>query len=190
MSYFESSVRVPLLLSYPDKFAPHHVSQNVSTLDILPTMCDLVGSKPADYLPMDGTSLLPHLEGRPGHDTVIAEYTGEGTINPLMMIRRGPWKYTTCPTDGPQLFNLEKDPLELNDLARSLAKKTVLTPDDEKAKAVFEAFEAEAKERWDFDALTAQVLLSQRRRRVTWSALKVGRFDSWDYNPQDDGREK
>lgn len=194
MNYFEPSVRVPLLVSYPSLFTPHRVSQNVSTLDILPTMCDFVGTKPSPGLPMDGLSLLPHLEGREGHDTVIAEYTGEGTISPLMMIRRGPWKYVTCPTDGSMLFNLAADPLELNDLVKLIHKKRTLsaplTPEDEEAVAVFEAFEEEARQRWDFDAITKEVLQSQRQRRLVWGALKRGQFTSWDFNPQDDGREK
>ncbi|ORY57145.1 alkaline-phosphatase-like protein [Pseudomassariella vexata] len=183
MSYFESSVRVPLLLSYPQQFEPHRVKENVSTLDILPTLCDLVGTKPAPELPMDGLSLLPHLQSRGGHDTVISEYTGEGTIAPLMMIRRGPWKYITCPTDAPQLFNLERDPLELVNLAQLVDKSDNLTPEEEEAKLKFAKFEHEAKARWDFDAITKDVLLSQRKRRVVWSALTKGRFDSWDYNP-------
>lgn len=190
MSYFEGSVRVPMLISYPKWFAPHRVTQNVSTLDILPTMCDLVGTKPDPTFPMDGLSMMPHLLGQEGgHDTVIAEYTGEGTIAPLMMIRRGPWKYTTCPTDGPQLFNLDNDPYELNDLAKGLAKKRAnLSADDQKVKEVFDAFEAEAKERWDFDDITKKVLLSQRQRKLVWQALKIGQFTSWDFNPDDDGR--
>lgn len=190
MSYFEASVRVPLLVSYPKQFQPHRVSANVSTLDILPTMCDLVGTKPLAGLPMDGTSLLAHLEGREGHDTVIAEYTGEGTVSPLMMIRRGPWKYIICPADGSQLFNLENDPLELKDLAKALRKLTTLSEEDEKIKAVFDAFEEEARGRWDFETITETVLLSQRKRRLVWSALQKGHFTSWDHNPIDDGREK
>ncbi|KAI1739143.1 choline-sulfatase [Xylaria scruposa] len=190
MSYFESSVRVPLLVSDPRRFTPHRVKENVSTLDILPTLCDIVGTKLIPGLPMDGTSLLPHLEGRPGHDTVIAEYTGEGTISPLMMIRRGPWKYITCPTDAPQLFNLEKDPLELVNLAELASKTEGLTADEEEAKAKFEKFEAESKARWDFEAITESVLLSQRTRRLVWDALKVGKFDPWDYNPNDNGTNK
>ncbi|KAK4191843.1 alkaline-phosphatase-like protein [Podospora australis] len=187
MSYFESSVRVPLLVSYPKQFAPRRVTQNVSTLDILPTMCDLVGTKPHPLLPMDGVSLLPHLEGRSeeGHDEVFAEYTGEGTVRPLMMIKRGKWKYITCPADGSQLFDLESDPLEIHDLVKEGAVGT-----DEEIKRVFEGFEKEARDKWDFDDITKQVLHSQRKRRLVWGALTKGKFTSWDYNPEDDGREK
>lgn len=190
MSYFESSVRVPMLISYPKWFEPHRVTENVSTLDILPTMCDLVGTKPIEGLPMDGLSLLPHLKGEGGHDTVFAEYTGEGTVSPLMMIRRGPWKYVICPADGSQLYNLDTDPSELNDLAKGLNKKTTLSAEDEKVRAVFDAFEAEARARWDFEQITEDVLVSQRKRRLVWSALKRGQFTSWDFDPIDDGREK
>lgn len=187
MNYFEGSVRVPLLVSYPKWFEPRRVGENVSTLDILPTMCDLVGTKPHPLLPMDGVSLLPHLEGRSeeGHDEVFAEYTGEGTVRPLMMIRRGKWKYITCPADGPQLFNLEADPLEVHDLVKEGVVQT-----DEKVKTLFEGFEKEAKEKWDFDDITKQVLHSQRKRRFVWGALTKGKYTSWDFNPEDDGREK
>lgn len=189
MSYFESSVRVPLLVHYPKWFEPHRVSRNVSTLDLLPTICDLIGTKPMPNLPMDGISMMPHLQGKDGHDTVFAEYAGEGTVRPMMMIRRGPWKYITCPADEPQFYNLQRDPLELDNLAR-LVKVAPQTPDQEEAKAMFEQYDAEAKAKWDFDAITAQVLQSQRSRRLVWDALKQGTFTSWDYDPVDDGRKK
>lgn len=189
MSYFESSVRVPMFIHHPHQFEPHRVSQNVSTLDILPTMCDLVGTKPHPDLPMDGVSLLPHLEGQEGHDKVYAEYTGEGTIAPLMMIREGPWKFITCPTDGIQLFNLQNDPREVKDLAK-LTKETAQSEEDKQALAKLGEYVAESNKRWDFDAITKQVLQSQRQRRLVWGSLKQGAFTSWDFNPNDDGRLK
>ncbi|CAH0056726.1 unnamed protein product [Clonostachys solani] len=189
MSYFESSVRVPLLVNYPKWFEPHRVSKNVSTLDILPTVCDLAGTKPSPYLPMDGVSMMPHLQGKEGHDEVFAEYTGEGTVRPLFMIRRGPWKYITCPADEPQLFNLARDPDELDNLAR-FRKIEPKTPEEQEAKEKFNQMKAEADDRWDYDAITAEVFHSQRRRRVVWDALKLGSFTSWDFNPEDDGRQK
>ncbi|KFA64846.1 hypothetical protein S40285_09042 [Stachybotrys chlorohalonatus IBT 40285] len=189
MSYFESSVRVPLLINYPKWFQPHRVSENVSTLDLLPTICDLIGTKPAAALPMDGVSMMPLLQGKPGNDTVYAEYTGEGTVRPMMMIKDGPWKLISCPADEPQFFNLERDPHELDNLAR-FRKIQPQTPEEEEAKLAYEKYNAEAMARWDFDAITAQVLQSQRSRRVVWDALKIGAFTSWDFDPTDDGRQK
>lgn len=179
-----------MLISYPQRFTPHRVKQNVSTLDLLPTLCDLVDTKPIPGLPMDGISLLPHLEGKEGHDTVIAEYAGEGTITPLAMIRRGPWKYITCPSDPPQLFNLERDPHELINLAEVVHKKEALTAEEKEAKEKFEKFTAEAEARWNFKAITDSVFMVQRQRRLVWSALQKGKFTPWDYNPNDDGTNK
>ncbi|RFU31509.1 hypothetical protein B7463_g4829, partial [Scytalidium lignicola] len=188
MSYFENSVRVPLLVHHPKAFKPHRVSANVSTLDILPTLVDLAGTKLWPRLPMDGSSLLPHLQNVPGgSDTVFAEYCGEGTVAPMMMIRRGPWKFTICPADKPQLFNLANDPAELHNLATLPVNDPLVTPEVTK---VLEAFHAEAAAKWDFDRITEDVLLSQRERRLVWSALRVGKFTSWDHNPEDDGRKK
>ncbi|PMD41178.1 choline-sulfatase [Hyaloscypha variabilis F] len=188
MSYFEASVRVPLLIHAPKLFAPHRVSANVSTLDILPTLVDLAGTKLWPNLPMDGNSLLPHLENRAGgSDTVYAEYCGEGTIAPLMMIRRGDWKYITCPADPDQLYNLSSDPLEKVNLALLPAKHPLHTTD---VATVLAAFQAEAAAKWDMPTITSQVLHSQRQRRLVWTALRTGKFTSWDYNPEDDGRDK
>lgn len=186
MSYFESSVRVPLLVHYPALFPARHVSQNVSTLDILPTLVDLAGTALLPTLPIDGHSLHPFLVGGAANtaaDSTYAEYCGEGTVAPLMMIRRGPWKYITCPVDPDQLYNLSLDPLELTNLASS-AKTTPA------AAATLAAFRAEAARKWDFPAITAAVHRSQRQRRLVWSALRTGAYTSWDFDPVDDGREK
>lgn len=186
MSYFEASVRVPLMVHYPKRFTTRRVPENVSILDILPTLVDLTGIKLNPYLPMDGTSLLPQLLGISGHDTVFAEYCGEGTIAPMMMIRRGPWKYITCPADPPQLFNVKDDPLESKILAQ--AKKTINTTGA--IGKLLEEFAQEAAEKWEFQRISDDVRASQRQRRFVWGALKQGKFTSWDYDPIDDGREK
>ena len=182
MSWYEGSARVPLLISYPPRFEHTVVSQNVSTLDILPTLVDLVGGQMESRLPIDGHTLVPQLRGQNGVDTVYGEYAGEGTVAPLMMIKRGPWKYVTCPEDPPQLFNLELDPKELRNL--------MTVTDDAKIVQMAESFTKEANERWDMDKIHQDVLHSQRSRRLCWEALKQGRFQSWDYQPKDDAREK
>lgn len=140
---------------------------------------------------MDGLSLLPHLLGKSGgHDTVFAEYAGEGTVAPMMMIRRGPWKYITCPADPDQLYNLRNDPKELINLAQ-IGKQHIQESNGAiETSAILDAFRREAAAKWDFKKLTADILLSQRQRRFVWGALKQGKFTSWDYDPIDDGREK
>lgn len=156
-------------------------------MDILPTLVDLVGGEMDTRLPMDGHSLLPYLSGtqsrkNTGEDTVYGEYAGEGTIAPIMMIRRGPWKFVTCPADPYQLFNLGNDPKELVNLMQK--------EQDPHTREIADAFIAEAHARWDFPAIHAEVLKSQRTRRLCWDALRQGRFESWDYQPRDDAREK
>ena len=181
MSYFESSVRVPMLFSYPKQWTPRHVSQSVSTLDIMPTLVEVVGSRLIPGLPVDGGSIAPYLRGGKSHDNVFAEYMGEGTIAPMMMIRRGPWKYICCPADPDLFYNLATDPDEINNLTKS---------EDPEIKAMYESFLAEAKAKWDMDTITKDVVMRQRARRFCFSALKQGKWTSWDYEVPESSKDK
>src|SRR6185369_8267304 len=67
--------------------------------------------------PIDGKSLLGTLSGGTPHDEAIGEYCGEGALAPLMMIRRGPWKFVHTLGDPDQLYDLTADPLERANLA-------------------------------------------------------------------------
>lgn len=180
MSFFEDSVRVPMLIHSPKRFSAKRVAESVSTMDLLPTFVDMATHSAAtDYvMPIQGRSLLPHLEGKGGHDEVIGEYYGEGTIAPLFMIRRGDYKYICCDQDPDQLFNLKSDPLELNNLAQ-----------DDEHQDLINTLRAEAAERWDHKALTQAVLVSQRRRRLVVSALNKGKRKTWDHQPVFDSSE-
>lgn len=185
MSFFEGSTRVPLMISDPRRLAPKHIHQNVSNIDILPTLVDLVNGSLDTRLPMDGNSLVPYLNGNANgmakYDTVYGEYCGEGTVAPLMMIRSGNWKLVVCPVDPPQFFNTKNDPHELHNLATST---------DPAIQEVFFSFMRDANARWDFTAIHNQVLTSQRMRRVCWDALRQGRFESWDYQPNEQASNK
>lgn len=175
MSYFEDAARVPMIVCAPKHFAAGRVKASVSTMDLLPTFVDwATQSQGVDYaMPIDGRSLMPHLKGQAnGHDEVIGEYFGEGAIAPLFMIRRGPYKFVHCAIDPDQLYDLEQDPLELNNLAQDTAYKEVLL-----------AFQEEAKQRWDVPELTRQVLISQRRRRLIVKAFGQGKNVAWDHQP-------
>jgi choline-sulfatase len=105
-------------------------------------------------------------------DTVLGEYLAEGTLAPMVMIRRGAYKYVRCPGDPDQLFDLSSDPRELNDLAGSPAHTNVLR-----------GFREESDERWDLDELHRSVTDSQHRRHRVVGALSIGRPTTWDYEP-------
>jgi choline-sulfatase len=172
MHWFEMSSRVPLLVHAPKRFAAHRVNQSVSTLDLLPTLVELAGGQVDHSLELEGHSLLPHLQGKGGHDEVLGEYMAEGSVSPLMMIRRGPWKFVYSEQDPLLLFNLDSDPQERQNLAESSEHRGILA-----------GFVAEARERWDIPAIHAATLASQRRRRLVAEALSQGTLTSWDHQP-------
>jgi choline-sulfatase len=174
MTFFEGSVRVPLVVHAPGRFVPRRVSASVSMIDLAPTFLDLTGSPP---LPggIEGRSLLPHLEGLPGHDEVHAEYLAEGALAPIVMIRKGRYKFIHSPADPDQLHDLSQDPDELVNLA-----------DDPSAGDIVVGMRREVRERWDLPALHESVVESQDRRRFIQRALSTGALTSWDFQPVSD----
>ena len=140
MNWFEMSGRVPLLVHAPSRFPPRRITENVSTMDLMPTFVELASAKVLSYLPVDGLSLMPHLTNsqQPKSDTVIGEFMGEGTLAPLVMIRRGRFKFVYCPIDPPQLYDLIDDPLELNNLAKGFAASVQVPQEDSDPSDYFE----------------------------------------------------
>lgn len=179
MTFFEGSVRVPLVVHAPRRFAPRRVGAAVSLMDLLPTFLDLTGTEPLPT-PVEGRSLLPHLEGRGGGpDEVLGEYLAEGALAPIVMIRRGRHKFVHSPADPDQLHDLERDPDELTNLAEAPETRDLVA-----------AFREEVAARWDLAALHREVLESQRRRRFVFEALRHGRLTHWDYQPFEDASQR
>jgi choline-sulfatase len=179
MSFFEWSARVPLIVHAPGRFAARHVQRPVSLVDLLPTLVEIAaaGSTPGYAAPLDGQSLLPllHGNGTAGDHVVLGELLGEGAIAPLVMVRRGRYKYIFSQPDPEQLYDLEADPHELNNLA-SQGEYEALRRD----------FYDEVLRRWDLAAVHQEVIASQRRRRLVHEALMRGRHTSWDFQPWHD----
>jgi choline-sulfatase len=174
MNFFEPACRIPLIVSAPGRFASRRSPALVSLLDIMPTLRELSGDeRPAHYaVPVDGRSLVPELAGRDAPGEVIGEYLGEAAIAPVVMIRRGRHKFIHSPADPDQLFDLVSDPDERHNLAADKAQQSALA-----------GFQAEASSRWSLPQLHQDVLASQRRRHLVYSALREGRYAPWDYQP-------
>jgi len=172
MHWFEMSARVPLLVYAPGQFKAGRVTSAVSTADLLPTFVEMAQGTLQDELPLDGRSLMPHLQGQGGHDEVFGEYMAEGTIGPLMMIRRGAYKFIYSEDDPCLLYDVHNDPKEQEELSQSADHRDL-----------FDAFLAEARAKWDIPAIHHQVLASQRRRRFVAQSLALGKLKSWDHQP-------
>ena len=171
MSFFEGACRVPLVVSAPGRFAPGRVAASVSLVDVLPTLVELAGGDVGRLASaVDGRSLVPHLDGTGGHDEALGEYLAEGAVAPLVMLRRGRWKFVHSPADPDQLYDLDGDPEELHNRAGDAAD-------------VVAAFRGEVARRWDLVGLDRAVRDSQRRRRLVDAALMTGVTKPWDYQP-------
>ncbi|WP_417770091.1 choline-sulfatase [Stappia sp.] len=172
MSFFEGSARVPLMVCAPG-LAPGRIAAPVSTLDVAPTLCALAGVALDEVAPWtDGESLLPLATGAPRTSPVAMEYAAEASYAPLVALRQGQWKYTSCRLDPEQLFDLDADPDELSNLAGDPAHGEILAH-----------FRALAESRWDLDRFDKEIRQSQARRLVVYEALRNGAHFPWDYQP-------
>lgn len=132
-TFYEGSVRIPLLFEGAGVAGGQRVGTPASILDIGPTLCEAAGAAPPPS--QDGISLLDRVRNpgnAPAPDrAVVSEWTQrfQDDIVTGRMVRRGPWKLIHFEhADMPdQLFHLEDDPDEManrveteSDVRRSL----------------------------------------------------------------------
>ncbi len=171
--FFQDSVRVPLILAGPEH-SPRRVRENVSLVDLLPTFLDIAdqsGSlEPVE--PIAGRSIIPLASGdaRGWPDVVFSEMTCEGVVEPVMMVKQGPYKYIYSSSTEPLLFDLDADPLEMVNLAGQTR-----TAEQESA------LRGLADEAWgDLTELRARIVRNQKTRLLVREALEQGEVFSWD----------
>ncbi len=133
-TFYEESIKVPVILSWPGRLPEgvkfRHV---VSLMDLAQTLVEALGG---EQLPdTDGRGFWRQLSDpeAPWIDEVFAEYCTDGVPDwtggdavRQRMIRRGAWKLIYYRGHRAQLFNLEDDPDEINDLALSPAHATIV----------------------------------------------------------------
>ena len=155
--FFEWAAHVPFIVVAPDRFKPSKVAQNISLIDLMPTLLDLASeSEFTGYAaPCDGTSLVPALNGDTSamSDVAISEFAADGSTGPSRMVKKGNWKLMWLEGQDTLLYDVKADPKELNNLA------------GQPAHAVIEAELSEILfDRWDPDALRTEIRASQERR--------------------------
>jgi cytochrome c-type biogenesis protein CcmH/NrfG len=117
---YDTTLRVPLVISGPAVPAGTRVGDAVTLADVAPTIMRLVG---APMMDVDGVDLSPAFGGAalPRREQYAESFAPlvEFGWAPLRSVRSGPWKLIAAPK--PELFDVEKDPGEQTNLAASQA---------------------------------------------------------------------
>ena len=158
--FYEPAVRVPLMLRLPSD-EKGRVAENVSLVDVLPTLLEVAGLETPIDLPGDSllriarhhanetTAEAHHHDDRyrrTSERAVLSEYHHMGMLNAGFMLKRGDYKLCHYVGSEPQLFNVAVDPLENDDLASKpeyaairsemeVALHGVVNPEQEDARA-------------------------------------------------------
>jgi len=119
---YQTTLAVPLILRGPGLAPGTRLTHLARTVDVFPTVVELLGLALPEGAELSGQSLVAALRGRPVPSEPLAYAE---TLVPLLhfgwsdlrAVRRGPWKYIQAPR--PELYDLGADPKELNDLAGS-----------------------------------------------------------------------
>jgi arylsulfatase A-like enzyme len=119
-SVYEGGLRVPFVISWPEKFKPSVCNEPVISLDIMPTICAALGiDLPKDRI-YDGKNILPAIKRKlkkPLHD----ELYWDGNDN-RWAVRQGDWKLVFV-KNSYELYNLKADIGEKNNLAAKYPEK-------------------------------------------------------------------
>lgn len=172
MSFYEGSARVPLMISTPE-MAPGLIETPVSTIDVCPTLSELAGLDIEAFKPWTTGESLVHLgQGGTRETPVAMEYAAEASYAPMVSLRHEKWKFNRCTLDPDQLFDLDLDPYEIDNLA-----------DDPNFAVIRQQFVDICNARWDLQRFDQEIRASQARRWIVYEALRQGGYYPWDYQP-------
>jgi choline-sulfatase len=177
-SFYEWSARIPLIMHFPrNEYAGIKVDAPVSLIDVMPTLLDIAGVE--DRQPYDGQSLMGLIDGTDTEERVaFAEIYSEGIHGPCLMVRKDRYKYIYVHERDEQLFDLEADPGEWNNLSDQTAYQSIK---EELRSLILDQFDVEAIDR--------EVQASLLRRQLVREAM-VRTGTSWDVFPQFEGRKR
>jgi len=127
---YDEIARVPLIVNWPGRISPGSViERSVSHIDIVPTILDVFGLDVPPFLP--GASLIPLLAGtrRPAaSEYVFIEFgrydmdpDGFGGLQLMRAVFDGRHKLVINLLDTDELYDLERDPHEMENLIDSAA---------------------------------------------------------------------
>jgi len=127
---YEGGIRVPLIVHWPGQTKANSLSHAMVTgTDFYPTLLEMINLPALPKQHVDGKSFVPALKGKP-HDRGpiywhFPHYSNHGYQSPGGAIRLGNYKLLEYYENGNvQLFDLEKDLGEQNDLSKAQPEPT------------------------------------------------------------------
>ncbi len=135
----EGGIATPLIAHWPSRIKARGKlrHQPGHLIDIMATCVDIAGAKYlSEYkgnkiIPMEGKSLVPAFENKPiQREAIYWEHEGNRAV------RQGKWKLVSRHPGGWELYDLEADRTELNDLAQKYTRTV------EELKAMYESWAA------------------------------------------------
>jgi len=127
-SIYSSSLHIPLIIKFPASRHRGVFRQNVSIMDIMPTLLDYFGIQPETEL--EGDSLMPLIRGEREEDMERAVFS-ESSDSEILAITRGSWRFiynrndhlpktqygNPYPIGHEELYHLDRDRNETHDLS-------------------------------------------------------------------------
>ena len=137
-SLYEGGVRTPFIIRWPNGVSAGRIDNDtpLCAVDFLPTFCNLAGVD-IDGLVLDGEDMTNALRGR--SVTRKKPLLWEWRFNiaghclhksPMLSIREGDWKLLLNPDHSRvELFNIPRDPMELNNRAEYMPERVAQMAD-------------------------------------------------------------
>ena len=143
---YEESAGVPLILAGPDIPRGAVVDVPASHVDCYPFILQAVGRHTTGTVEgHPGISLYDLAHGANPQRVLLSEYHGMGSTTGAFMIRHGRYKYLYYVGYPPQLFDLDADPEELNDLAGDPRYAKAIAECDRQLRRVCDPDEVDAR---------------------------------------------
>jgi arylsulfatase A-like enzyme len=111
---YEGGIRVCAFANWPGKLQPRKHSEPMHVVDWFPTLASLVNYKSPTDLQWDGINQWPALTGATTKPTLRSIYVATQNAR---AVRYGDWKLITREKGAVELFHLQEDPYEKNEIS-------------------------------------------------------------------------